>query len=135
MKGVAITLVVVVVLATVQLMAKPSNAAINCSQVEGALSPCIQYLTQGGTPSDTCCSGVRNLQSEAQTKEDRQAACSCMKTAAASFQIRDDAAAELPQKCEVQINIPISRNTDWLIKVDDTRAWNKVGMLWLKLPP
>ena len=48
-KGLAIT--VVAVLAVVQLLVRPSDAAVSCGQVDTALAPCVTYLTKGGTPS------------------------------------------------------------------------------------
>uniref|UniRef100_A0A5B7CET5 Non-specific lipid-transfer protein n=1 Tax=Davidia involucrata TaxID=16924 RepID=A0A5B7CET5_DAVIN len=110
MKGVAIALLVV--LAMVELMARPGQA-IDCGQVDAALAPCMPYLTGSGSPSGPCCDGARNLKSMTPTKADRQAVCNCAKEAAARYQnIKDDAAQQLPQKCGVQTNIPISRTTD-----------------------
>ncbi|XP_057486812.1 non-specific lipid-transfer protein 1 [Actinidia eriantha] len=110
-KGLAIT--VVAVLAVVQLLARPTDAAVSCGQVDTALTPCLTYLTKGGTPSTQCCSGVRSLKSMTGTKADRQTACNCLKQAAARYQaIKDAAAAALSQKCGVQFSVPISRKTD-----------------------
>ncbi|XP_059670678.1 non-specific lipid-transfer protein 1-like [Cornus florida] len=121
MKGAAITLLVV--LAMAQFMASPARAAISCGQVSAALAPCLTYLTQGGTPSGQCCTGAKNLQAMAQTKDDRQTACRCAKDAATRNQnIKDDAAAQLPQKCGVQTTIPISRNTDLSTKEEMSQS-------------
>nr|P86137.2 RecName: Full=Non-specific lipid-transfer protein 1; Short=LTP1; Short=nsLTP1; AltName: Allergen=Act d 10.01 [Actinidia deliciosa] len=87
--------------------------AVSCGQVDTALTPCLTYLTKGGTPSTQCCSGVRSLKSMTGTKvPDRQAACNCLKQAAARYQGIKDAAAALSQKCGVQLSVPISRSTD-----------------------
>lgn len=113
MKGVAVTLVVLVTL--FQLMAMPNAASVkvNCGQVSSALAPCVSYLTQGGTPSSTCCSGVKNLAGSLSSKADRIAACNCVKAAAARYpSIKPDAASNLPSKCGVKINFPISATTN-----------------------
>ncbi|XP_052195676.1 non-specific lipid-transfer protein 1-like [Diospyros lotus] len=109
----AVAIALVAVLATVQMVARPADAAIDCGQVQSGLSPCIPYLTGGGNPAGSCCQGVRHLASMVTSKEDRRAACQCAKDAANSFQnIKDDAAAQLPGKCGVQLNVPISRTID-----------------------
>ncbi|XWS32427.1 hypothetical protein CRYUN_Cryun23aG0158400 [Craigia yunnanensis] len=112
MKGVVIS--VFVVLSMVQFMAKPGQAAVSCDQINECLASCIPYLTSGaGTPSVQCCGGVRKLHKIAQISEDKQAACNCVKQAAARFPtIKEDAASSLPAKCNVQINFPISKNTN-----------------------
>ncbi|XVE76860.1 hypothetical protein DITRI_Ditri13aG0014300 [Diplodiscus trichospermus] len=112
MKGVVIS--VFVVLAMVQFMVKPGEAAVSCDQVNGFLASCIPYLTSGaGNPTAQCCDGVGKLQKIAVTTADKQAACNCVKQAAARFPtIKEDAASSLPAKCNVQVNFPISKNTN-----------------------
>ncbi|CAA2990868.1 non-specific lipid-transfer A-like [Olea europaea subsp. europaea] len=111
MKGFAVILLVVV--AMVQLfMAKP-GAAISCGQVESQISPCLTYLSEGGTPSPSCCSGVKTLSQSLQTTQDRQTACGCLKTAASHYtNLKPDAASQLPTKCGVSIGVPISPTVD-----------------------
>ncbi|XP_022759483.1 non-specific lipid-transfer protein A-like [Durio zibethinus] len=112
MKGVVIS--VLVVLAMVQFMVKPGQATVTCPQVNDALRDCIPYLTSGaGNPTVACCGGVDRLQKMASTTADKQAACNCAKDAAARIPaIKEDAAASLPAKCNVQVNFPISKNTN-----------------------
>lgn len=109
MKGVAV-ITLLVVLSVV--FARPSEAAINCSQVSGALAPCVSFLTQGGNPTPQCCTGLKNLVNMASTQQDRRAACNCVKSAAARYPIKQDAASNLPGRCGVSMNIPISPNTN-----------------------
>ncbi|XVF33610.1 hypothetical protein REPUB_Repub17cG0182900 [Reevesia pubescens] len=98
----------------VQFMVKPGQPAVSCDQVNECLASFIPYLTSGvGNPTAQCCGGVGKLQTIAQTTEDKQAACICAKQAAASLPtIKEDAASSLPVKCNVQINFPISKNTN-----------------------
>ncbi|KAJ4824837.1 hypothetical protein Tsubulata_037387, partial [Turnera subulata] len=111
MKGVVISMLVV--LAMVQFMAKPGEA-ITCGEVNSYLVSCLPYLSgQVATPPGPCCAGVSKLKDSAATTADRQAACNCVKAAAAALpNIKDDAASSLPAKCNVQIGIPISRNVN-----------------------
>ena len=112
MKSVIIS--VFVVLAMVQFMVKPGQAAVSCDEVNECLASCIPYLTSGaGNPSAQCCGGVGKLQKISETTADKQAACNCVKQAAARIPtIKEDAASSLPAKCNVQINYPISKNTN-----------------------
>ncbi|XP_073119847.1 non-specific lipid-transfer protein 1-like [Henckelia pumila] len=109
MKGFAIILLVV--LAVVSTAVRPGEA-ISCGDVQGALYPCLGYLASGGDPSSECCSGVSNLSNSVQSQQDRQTACYCLKSAASSFPVQQDAAANLPGRCGVSIGYSISPNVD-----------------------
>ncbi|KAK4379471.1 hypothetical protein RND71_001333 [Anisodus tanguticus] len=114
MKVVAV--LVLVALAMVQLaMAAQSGGqeAFTCGQVDAALAPCVPFLTQGGEPGASCCSGVKTLKGMAQTTDERRTACNCVKAAANRYaNLKDDAAQALPGKCGVALDIPISRTTN-----------------------
>lgn len=111
MKGVAAVMLVVIV-AMAQLMVKPSEA-IDCGTVVSSLTSCVPYISGQSQDVSSCCQGVKNLMSQAPAKEDRQAVCECAKAAAANFpNLKPDAAASIPQKCGVSMNVPISRNVD-----------------------
>ncbi|KAJ8748724.1 hypothetical protein K2173_011275 [Erythroxylum novogranatense] len=110
MKGVIISVLVMV--AMVQFMAEPT-VAVTCGQVDSYLAGCVPFLTAGGSPSTACCNGVKSLEANTPTTADRRAACDCVKAAAARYpNIKEDAAASLPQKCGIAMNIPISKNTN-----------------------
>ncbi|XWS32428.1 hypothetical protein CRYUN_Cryun23aG0158500 [Craigia yunnanensis] len=112
MKSVIIS--ALVVLAMVQLMVKPGEADVSCQEVDNSLAACVPYLTSGsGNPSTPCCTGVANIKAMAVTTADKQAACNCVKDAAAHIPaIKEDAAASLPAKCNVQVSFPISKSTN-----------------------
>ncbi|XP_073298270.1 non-specific lipid-transfer protein AP10-like [Primulina huaijiensis] len=109
MKGFA--MILLVVLAVVSMAVRPGEA-ISCGDVQGYLSPCLQYLTSGGDPSSQCCSGVSGLSGSLQSQQDRQTACYCMKSAASSIPVQQDAAANLPGRCGVSVGYSISPNVD-----------------------
>ncbi|XP_039045448.1 non-specific lipid-transfer protein-like [Hibiscus syriacus] len=92
----------------------PLARAITCGQVTSTLGPCIPYLkSPGGAVPPACCSGIKTLNGAAQTTPDRQAACNCIKSAAASIPgINVGLAAGLPGKCGVSILYQISPSTD-----------------------
>ncbi|XP_057497377.1 non-specific lipid-transfer protein 1-like [Actinidia eriantha] len=109
MKGV---IIVVVVLAMVQLMVEPGRA-ISCDQVDASLAPCVPYLTGGGSPALKCCDGVKDIKGMASSTTDKQAACNCVKAAANRYpSLKDNVVKALPTKCGVQMDIPISQNTN-----------------------
>ncbi|CAI9268706.1 unnamed protein product [Lactuca saligna] len=105
---------VLCVVATCMVVAAPyAEADISCRQVIKILSPCIDYLTEGGGVSTVCCNGVRALNNAANTTCDRQMACRCLKSASAENSgINPINAASLPHKCRVNIPYKISRSTN-----------------------
>ncbi|XP_055805506.1 non-specific lipid-transfer protein A-like [Solanum dulcamara] len=108
MKGILVSLLMSLVVVVVQL-----GEAINCGEIDGALSPCVPYLTQGGDPSVPCCDGVKKLVQITPTQQDRQDACECMEAAAARYSnLKPDAASNLPSRCGVTTAIPISPTTN-----------------------
>ncbi|KAF3445051.1 hypothetical protein FNV43_RR14744 [Rhamnella rubrinervis] len=110
MKSIAVAVILAV--AMVAFMAE-TGRAIDCSQVKAFLVPCVSYLANGGNPTPECCKGVSNIQKNTPTVAQRQDACQCIKDAASLLpKIDETAASNLPAACKVQINIPISKDTD-----------------------
>ncbi|KAJ6675657.1 hypothetical protein OIU85_011779 [Salix viminalis] len=102
-----------VLVASVQFMVKPAEAAITCGDVDSDLFACVPYLTGkgGDDPPPQCCAGVVKLKNSAVSIADKQAACKCVQAAASRISGIDDAAASsLPAKCNVQIDFPISKD-------------------------
>jgi Protease inhibitor/seed storage/LTP family len=99
---------------TILLLTAPHAAnAVSCGNVASALNPCMTYAKTGqGSPSASCCSGVRSLNSMASTSSDRQAVCNCLKNFASSTSIKAGAAASIPGKCGVSVPYAISTSTD-----------------------
>ncbi|KAK5793395.1 hypothetical protein PVK06_034539 [Gossypium arboreum] len=92
-----------------------AQGAVTCGQVTNSLAPCINYLRGSGAGAvpPVCCSGIKSLNSAAQTTPDRQAACRCIKSAAAGITgINFGLASGLPGKCGVNIPYKISPSTD-----------------------
>ncbi|CAH1418684.1 unnamed protein product [Lactuca virosa] len=86
---------------------------VTCQMVVSSITPCVGYLTRGGTASPSCCSGVNYLNKAAATTPDRQTACKCLKQAANMLPgLNLDAAGSLPMKCGVYIPYEISPDTD-----------------------
>ncbi|KAK9755438.1 hypothetical protein RND81_01G025100 [Saponaria officinalis] len=96
------------------VMAVPyADAAITCSTVSTALSPCVSYLTGQGTATNACCNGISSLDSTATTTPERQTACNCLKSLAAQIPtINYNNAASLPSHCGVNIPYKISPSTN-----------------------
>ncbi|KAK9052450.1 hypothetical protein SSX86_029079 [Deinandra increscens subsp. villosa] len=84
---------------------------LNCVELAGMLSPCLDYLRSGGEPPEDCCSGVKKAQGAIQSQEDRRNACNCAKSAAGQMKVRADAASDLMAKCGVS-TISIDPNVD-----------------------
>ena len=108
--------------------APKADAEIQCGQVVRYLTPCISYVSNGGTVPAECWSGIKSLYSLAQTTADRQSVCKCLKQAVSgvpytAFNL--GLAAGLPNKCGVNIPYKISPSTDC----------SKYGSISLSLPP
>ncbi|PIN21383.1 hypothetical protein CDL12_05928 [Handroanthus impetiginosus] len=109
----AMWLILAVSVVVVALAPPQAEAAITCNTVTSALSPCINYALNGGTPPASCCQGIKSLYSQASTTADRQAVCSCLKSVASSATPAIiNNAASLPGKCGVSIPYKISPSTD-----------------------
>ncbi|WOL18635.1 non-specific lipid-transfer protein 1-like isoform X1 [Canna indica] len=106
------TLAMMTMILILTAAATRGSKAITCSQVYGALLPCVGYL-QGEALDQQCCSGMESLLAAARSTKDRRATCSCIETAAAATSGVDyGRASELPGKCGVSIPFKISPNTD-----------------------
>ncbi|CAM8961021.1 hypothetical protein QQ045_005785 [Rhodiola kirilowii] len=96
------------------LMAAPSlHAQMSCGQMVNKLTPCIDYLMNGGAVPSNCCAGVTALYSTATTTPNRQAICKCLKSALGSVSYSSNNlknAQALPGKCGVKIPYKISPN-------------------------
>lgn len=102
-----------VVCACLLVFTPVADGVLSCGQVVSSLTPCVSYLRSGGAVPDACCSGVRSLKIAAKTTPDRQAACRCLKQAAAAISgTRNTFAKGLPGKCGVNIPYSISPSVD-----------------------
>ncbi|KAJ0650945.1 putative plant non-specific lipid-transfer protein/Par allergen [Helianthus annuus] len=91
----------------------PYAEALSCSDVVSKLSPCINYLQNGGSVPTACCNGVKGLNAAAKLTADKKTACGCMKNAYHSMSgIKADIALGLPKKCGVNIPYKISMSTN-----------------------
>ncbi|GKV14931.1 hypothetical protein SLEP1_g25732 [Rubroshorea leprosula] len=89
------------------------HATISCSDAIVTLTRCKPFLTRGSRfPSVLCCVVLSNLNHEASTNQDRRDLCHCLKDAAPGFGVIPERAKELPQKCGVQIRVPIDSDID-----------------------
>ncbi|GAB4856244.1 hypothetical protein Ancab_014171 [Ancistrocladus abbreviatus] len=104
-----------VVFVCMTVAAPLAEAAVTCGTVTQSLAPCISYLRGAGkAPTSGCCGGVKTLNGMARSPADRQAACNCLKNAAASMSgsLSLKNAAALPGQCGVSIPYSISPTTD-----------------------
>ncbi|XP_050204984.1 non-specific lipid-transfer protein 1-like [Mercurialis annua] len=86
---------------------------ITCSEVNQPLQPCLGFLTGSeSSPSNSCCSGVAELNNEATTTEIRRQICGCFKQSAPAFGVDPNRAKQLPGSCRVQSAVPIDPTAD-----------------------
>ncbi|XP_009335620.2 non-specific lipid-transfer protein A-like [Pyrus x bretschneideri] len=119
MKGIVIP--ILVLLAVAHLMVQQGEAVVSCGQVDS---------TKRGNLDPACCTGAQNIENLAQTTADKQAACECCKAAANRFPNVDEVTAStLPGKCGIEMNIPISMNTNLLINFS-LFSWTSISLTW-----
>lgn len=105
---------IIAIMVVISGVAQPTEG-VSCGEVNGALAACIIYLRgHEGSPSRTCCDGVRAVKAMAETSTAaKRACCSCVKAAASRYaDLKDQAAQDMPAKCGVQLDVPVSRNVD-----------------------
>lgn len=87
---------------------------ISCSEVAKQIGPCANYLKEGTKPSQVCCNGVKYLDGNVKSKQDRVAVCNCVKNALSDMGKYDpNRIAQLPKQCGLNINLPpVDGNTD-----------------------
>ncbi|CAN6444440.1 unnamed protein product [Victoria cruziana] len=106
----------VVVLFVLSLWPEVSGGrtAPSCGKVNGKMVPCVDYLTgKAVEPSDGCCAGAKELKDMGRSKDDRQAICKCLQSAASTLvDFKPDRAAALPGKCGLHTDFPIGPDVD-----------------------
>uniref|UniRef100_A0A803MHX0 Non-specific lipid-transfer protein n=2 Tax=Chenopodium quinoa TaxID=63459 RepID=A0A803MHX0_CHEQI len=107
---------VVLFMALVVVTPRATKAAVTCGTMATSLAPCLDYLERGsgqGAPPGGCCSGIRSLNSAAQTTPDRQMVCKCLKSAAKAMpNVNLGLASSIPSKCGVNIPYKLDPSTD-----------------------
>ncbi|CAK9182027.1 unnamed protein product [Ilex paraguariensis] len=92
------------------LVARSAMAAPSCAQVKHETTPCLTFLQLQGEviqdPSPACCSGVKYIASQANTKADRISMCDCVKEALSSILYDPQRLPLLPNLCGVKLNLP-----------------------------
>ncbi|CAA7051029.1 unnamed protein product [Microthlaspi erraticum] len=91
------------------------EAAVSCNTVVVELYPCISFVAQGGAVPTGCCTGVRALNSQAQSTVDRRSVCRCIKSVVGGVSYSSNNlnnALALPAKCGVKLPYSISPSTN-----------------------
>ncbi|NP_001238031.1 uncharacterized protein LOC100500178 precursor [Glycine max] len=104
-----LTLQVVLVLTIIA--AEPAGKGYNCEKAKSSVTPCIKYLTSKvDTPSAVCCNGVKEVKSSAPTKDEKIAACQCLKEVTTHIpNLKEDRATALPKQCGVDAGFLITK--------------------------
>ncbi|KVI00610.1 Bifunctional inhibitor/plant lipid transfer protein/seed storage helical domain-containing protein [Cynara cardunculus var. scolymus] len=106
-------LFVVAIVSLLLLFVSSTDAVLSCSTVIKDVKPCVSYLVNGsGMPPPACCSGAKALAAAASTTVDKQAACSCLKTASQSLNPNPGLAKSLPANCGFNLGFTISSSVD-----------------------
>ncbi|KAJ8900531.1 hypothetical protein K2173_025308 [Erythroxylum novogranatense] len=102
----------VVLLSFLLLTSRPAlcssiGVAVSCPVVQTNLAPCLSFVSsKSDKPDGSCCSGVKNINSSAKTKDDRKAVCECIKDGLKGVKYEPKRIPEIPKKCGLPINLP-----------------------------
>lgn len=96
------------------IIAPHAEGVIQCNEVYGKLSPCINFATGSGPLTGECCNGVKTLYSAAKTTPDRQGICKCLKQVSGGGgpSVNTGNIQSIPGKCGVNLPYKISPNMD-----------------------
>jgi hypothetical protein len=108
------------------LAAQQLLADISCPEVVNDLTPCLGYL-QGreASPSAACCGGAKALYGAADTRDERQQTCQCLKVAYHQYNVIVSAAQALPAACGLGLSYAITPDIDcstWVTSLIPTHA-------------
>ncbi|KAH6776890.1 hypothetical protein C2S52_007686 [Perilla frutescens var. hirtella] len=90
----------------------PHAESITCDKVLQSLAPCRASMNHGGSVTESCCSGVRSVNSATKTTPERRNACECIKRAAKSYKLNTQTASSVLKKCNVNLGYSISSSLD-----------------------
>ena len=100
------------------IFVKPLDARqiddVSCSSALFSLLPCLPFLQGVGpaTPTSYCCAGANDLNQKADTTQIRRDVCNCLKPAASRFGVKSDRSRQLPQLCNITLNVPFDPSVD-----------------------
>ncbi|KAK9224168.1 hypothetical protein WN944_012618 [Citrus x changshan-huyou] len=87
--------------------------AMSCSEAVTTLMPCVPFVVGSDPrPTASCCLGVKTVNDQATTKEDRRALCECLKKAGPALGAKPEKAKQLPGLCGIKVPVPIDPNID-----------------------
>jgi len=114
MKSVFVPFFTLVAVLVLTVAATKTPMALTCEQTKSLVMPCLDFLTnKTNAPSSPCCQGLNKLIVSTPTKEEKLAACKCLKEAASHIpNFNDDKANNLPKVCNINVDYPISKDFD-----------------------
>ncbi|XP_047169541.1 non-specific lipid-transfer protein 3-like [Vigna umbellata] len=92
-----------------------AQGSIKCPTVIEDVTPCVSFLKSNTKhPSDECCQGIKSLNGEAGSHENREAICLCLKQGLAAIGDYDPQRIPLvPKECGLSVTLPpIDDKTD-----------------------
>lgn len=100
-----------VVLVLTIMAADPAGKGYDCEKAKRSLKSCMEYLTGNvDSPSAACCNGVKEVKSSAPTKDEKIAACQCLKEVTTHIpNLKEDRATALPKQCGVDVGFLITK--------------------------
>ncbi|GLJ04859.1 hypothetical protein SUGI_0004940 [Cryptomeria japonica] len=108
-------MIMVVMMVVVVIVGAEAAGGDECGRAIQAISPCLSYLINGQSvpeKNSPCCRGVTNLYAHATSTPLIQRVCNCIKTAASTYNLNDQALQNLAPACGLHLSFTISKNID-----------------------
>ncbi|ESW13461.1 hypothetical protein PHAVU_008G198300 [Phaseolus vulgaris] len=114
MKSLYVPFLSLVAVLVLTVAATEPPKALTCEETKSLVTPCLDFLTdKTNTPPTPCCEGLNKLIVSTPTKEEKLAACKCLKEAASHIPNFDVGRVNnLPKVCNINVNFSISKDFD-----------------------
>ncbi|WVY92230.1 hypothetical protein V8G54_037744 [Vigna mungo] len=103
MKTVFLSFFTLLILFVFTVTATKPSKGLTCEQEKTLAKPCLDYLTKKtDAPSASCCNGLKKIISSSPTKEEKRAACKCLREQGSHIpNIDKDRANNLCKECKI----------------------------------
>ena len=114
MKSVFVSFFTLLVVLVFTVAAKEASKGLTCDQEKSLVAPCLDFLTKKtDTPSTPCCQGLTKLIESTPTKEEKKAACKCLKEGASQVPNLDkDRVNNLCKTCKISVHFLFSKDLE-----------------------
>ncbi|BAT80836.1 hypothetical protein VIGAN_03044700 [Vigna angularis var. angularis] len=106
MKTVFVSFFTLLIVLVFTVTGTKASKGLTCEQEKTLVKPCLEYLTKKtDAPSTSCCDGMKQIIISSPTKEEKRAACKCLREQGSQIPNLDkDRANNLCKECKIMSN-------------------------------